>query len=377
MADRILTVDQLINELKNYNHMELHVHHTWKPDHSNWRQRPNAQHWQNSIRSYHVNTLGWADIGQHVTLTPDGKFITGRSFSKQPASIKGYNSINGGIPFMVEMLGNFDIGNDKFEGAQKASMLKLAKWFDDRGKNIRFHRENASKTCPGTGIDKAQFMREVRGQTSSGSIGAGNISTVLRRGSRGTQVRYLQMNLTGLGYKGVFIDGMYGPGTESGVKRFQKAEGLSADGIAGTNTLNKMDSIIRGLQSNLNKLGYNVGKVDGVFGNGTKNAVIAFQRDYGLTADGIPGKNTFSKIEEAIKNKDSNNDKLYRVQTGAFSRSGNADNLVKELKKKGYDAIVVRNKGLYKVQTGAFSKRENADKLVAKLRRDGFEAIVI
>lgn len=378
MADRILTVDQLINELKNYNHVELHVHHTWRPDHSNWRQRPDAQYWQNSMRNYHVNTLGWEDIGQHVTLTPDGKFITGRNFGRQPASIKGYNSINGGISFMVEMLGNFDIGNDKFEGSQKASILKLAKWFDDRGKYIRFHRENASKTCPGTGIDKAQFMREVRGQISSGDGGPNNnTSTVLKIGSRGTEVRYLQMNLNGLGYKGVSIDGIYGAGTADAVRRFQAAYGLSADGIAGPDTLNRMDSIIRGLQSNLNKLGYNVGSIDGVFGNSTKNAVIAFQKDNGLVADGIPGKNTFSKIEEVIKNKGSNNNKLYRVQVGAFGVRDNAQKLVNDLKAKGYDAIIVQDGGLYKVQTGAFSKRENADNLVAQLKKDGFEAIVV
>lgn len=69
--------------------------------------------------------------------------------------------------------------------------------------------------------------------------------------------------------------------------------------------------------------------------------------------------------------------KLYRVQTGAFSSKKNANNLVKKLKRKGYDAIVVKDKGLYKVQTGAFSVRKNADNLVRKLKKDGFEAIVI
>nr|WP_276537007.1 peptidoglycan-binding protein [Anaerosalibacter massiliensis] len=221
-------------------------------------------------------------------------------------------------------------------------------------------------------------MREVRGQISSGDGEPNNnTSTVLKIGSRGTEVRYLQMNLNGLGYKGVSIDGIYGAGTADAVRRFQAAYGLSTDGIAGPNTLNKMNSIIRGLQSNLNKLGYNVGSIDGVFGNSTKNAVIAFQRDNGFTADGIPGKNTFSKIEEAIKNKDSNNNKLYRVQTGAFSNKGNAQKLVNELKSKGYDAIIVKDGGLYKVQTGAFSKRGSGDNLVAQLKKDGFEAIVL
>jgi hypothetical protein len=110
------------------------------------------------MRNYHVNTLGWNDIGQHVTLLPDGKFVTGRDFSKTPASITGHNT--GG--FACEMLGNFDIGHDKLEGAQRESIIRLAKYFDDKGRYVRFHRENAAKTCPGTSIDKTEFMDEVK-----------------------------------------------------------------------------------------------------------------------------------------------------------------------------------------------------------------------
>ncbi len=69
--------------------------------------------------------------------------------------------------------------------------------------------------------------------------------------------------------------------------------------------------------------------------------------------------------------------KLYRVQTGAFSKRSNANNLVKKLKKKGYDAIVVKQGNLYKVQTGAFKVRKNADDLVKKLKKDRFEAFVV
>ncbi|MCR2045474.1 N-acetylmuramoyl-L-alanine amidase [Anaerosalibacter massiliensis] len=231
----------------------------------------------------------------------------------------------------------------------------------------------AKGVCKYFGVTYKDLGTETTPPTSGGN----DTSTILKIGSRGTEVRYLQMNLNGLGYKGVSIDGIYGAGTADAVRRFQAAYGLSADGIAGPNTLNKMDSIIRGLQSNLNKLGYNVGSIDGVFGNSTKNAVIAFQRDNGLTADGIPGKNTFAKIEEVIKNKDSDKNRLYRVQVGAFGVRDNAQKLVDELRCKGYDAIIVQDGGLYKVQTGAFSKRENADNLVAQLKKDGFEAIVI
>ena len=71
---------------------------------------------------------------------------------------------------MVEMVGDFDKGKDKFEGPQKEVMLTLARFFDLQGKYIRFHRENAPKTCPGTSIDKNQFMAEVRQYVKGTSV---------------------------------------------------------------------------------------------------------------------------------------------------------------------------------------------------------------
>lgn len=50
------------------------------------------------------------------------------------------------------------------------------------------------------------------------------------------------------------------------------------------------------IQTKLQQLGYYSGDLDGIFGTGTKNAVLAFQRDQGLDADGIAGKNTLSAL---------------------------------------------------------------------------------
>ena len=157
---KIITIKELIEILENYDHKSLHVHHTWKPNHTLWKANPDGLYWQKSMQTYH-KSLGWRDIGQHVTLLPDGKFVTGRDFSLNPASISGKNE----GAFACEMLGNFDIGNDVLEGKQKASILALARYFDSKGKYIRFHNENSSKTCPGTSIVKAEFMQEVRDKT--------------------------------------------------------------------------------------------------------------------------------------------------------------------------------------------------------------------
>lgn len=48
----------------------------------------------------------------------------------------------------------------------------------------------------------------------------------------------------------------------------------------------------KAVQQKLKELGYYTGSVDGVYGQGTRSAVIAFQKANGLTADGIVGANT-------------------------------------------------------------------------------------
>ncbi|MEG1426981.1 MAG: spore cortex-lytic enzyme [Oscillospiraceae bacterium] len=50
------------------------------------------------------------------------------------------------------------------------------------------------------------------------------------------------------------------------------------------------------IQTALRDNGYFDGKIDGIFGEKTKKAVIAFQKDMGLTADGIAGENTLQAL---------------------------------------------------------------------------------
>lgn len=61
-----------------------------------------------------------------------------------------------------------------------------------------------------------------------------------KRGSTGSEVRQIQEKLKRWGYYKGATDGIYGSKTEEAVKRFQKANGLTVDGIAGKKTLNAM-----------------------------------------------------------------------------------------------------------------------------------------
>jgi len=65
---------------------------------------------------------------------------------------------------------------------------------------------------------------------------------VLSQGMSGNDVKQLQIRVSGYpGYGAVLaLDGVYGPATRSAVIRFQQAYGLSADGVAGTQTFNKI-----------------------------------------------------------------------------------------------------------------------------------------
>lgn len=159
---KVIEIDELLDMLDGYKHKELHIHHTWKPSHKDFNGGNHIE-LQEAMRNYHVNVRGWSDIGQHVSIAPDGKVILGRSFDRSPASIKGYNS--GG--FCVEMIGDFDEGKDKLEGKQLESIVKLAKYFDDKGRYVRFHRENSTKSCPGSGVQKTWFMNQVRNYSPS------------------------------------------------------------------------------------------------------------------------------------------------------------------------------------------------------------------
>ena len=118
----------------------------------------------------------------------------------------------------------------------------------------------------------------------------------LRKGSSGTQVKYLQRALIGLGYLDGAADGQYGAKTAAAVKEYQRDFGLSADGSAGKNTMTSIKNTVVALQSDLTRKGYNANGTDGVFGSGTKSAVKAYQRAIGAAVTGIATGKTMKKL---------------------------------------------------------------------------------
>ena len=189
---------------------------------------------------------------------------------------------------------------------------------------------------------------------TASSSSSSSSATRLEKGSTGSDVKDLQTKLKKLGYYDAYVDGDYGDTTVAAVKAFQKKYNLTADGIAGKETLKKLDSVyknadsdkdddslrmgdsgsaVKDLQTKLKKLGYYDGTVDSTFGSGTYAAVKAFQKKYNLTADGVAGSETLKKLDNAYKNADSDkdDDSLRKGATGSAVKD-----LQTKLKKLGF-----------------------------------------
>ena len=151
---------------------------------------------------------------------------------------------------------------------------------------------------------------------------------------RGQLVRDVQTRLKELGYYTGDITGVYDTKTRSAVMSYQKASGLTADGICGqitqaallgseavppqvtatpaptaspspaptfripTATVRRGDSgeNARLVQQRLKELGYLTGNVDGVFGSASQKALEEFQRRNNLTPDGAAGSDTYAVL---------------------------------------------------------------------------------
>jgi len=111
--------------------------------------------------------------------------------------------------------------------------------------------------------------------------------------------------------------GGFGAGTRVAVEGFQHRRGLRVDGVVGRQTwdtlveagferlgerfLYRRRPMLRGddvaeLQQRLGALGFDTGRVDGIFGDQTSAALAEFQRNAGLPADGILGPTTVGEL---------------------------------------------------------------------------------
>ena len=139
---------------------------------------------------------------------------------------------------------------------------------------------------------------------------------LIRKGDRGEAVRDIQYRLARLLDRDLVADGVFGDATLALLRQFQRERGLAADGIVGPQTWRALTEAsyhlgdrllwhsstpargddVRDLQHQLNRLGFDAGPEDGIFGHRTRSAVEEFQANAGLVVDGNVGSTTVAAL---------------------------------------------------------------------------------
>ncbi|HEY9673138.1 MAG TPA: peptidoglycan-binding protein [Waterburya sp.] len=148
-------------------------------------------------------------------------------------------------------------------------------------------------------------------------------SALAKPGDRSSEVSALQQRLQKLGYFKGNVTGYFGPLTKQAVMQYQQAKGLTPDGAVGASTqasldehhksaaveesphplwkVGDRDGKVREIQKTLAQAGYPT-STDGVFDQGTAEAVRLFQQAKGLQVDGIVGKQTLAALSAKAEN---------------------------------------------------------------------------
>lgn len=200
---------------------------------------------------------------------------------------------------------------------------------------------NKGSNNSGSSSKKSSKSKSSSGSSSSSSSSS-SASSVIKLGSSGDKVTKLQNRLTELGFYNDMVTGYFGEATQAAYKKFQKAAGVTIDGIAGKSDLEILysdnapkassssqkkasseekedkqeesserlyqvsdsgDEIVKA-QTKLKELGYYDAEVTGYFGEVTEEAVLAFQRANNITDSGAIGEETWAALfsDNAVSN---------------------------------------------------------------------------
>lgn len=149
----------------------------------------------------------------------------------------------------------------------------------------------------------------------------------LRRGDRSSAVAQIRATLASLGLADSpeddlttgrhVVPDVFDAELDEAVRAFQQHRGLLVDGIVGEATYRALKEAsyrlgartlhhqfgapmygddVASLQARLQDLGFYTGLVDGYFGLQTHTALMSYQREYGLSADGICGPDTLRSL---------------------------------------------------------------------------------
>jgi peptidoglycan hydrolase-like protein with peptidoglycan-binding domain len=347
------------------------IHHTATPNAPNDLSKgtlTGAKSLARSVQSAHMDGFGWMDSGHNFLNTTGGFLLEGRNGS--------LDAIKRGRCVRSAHAGS-DLGNEspgiENEGTFTTYQMNAKQWeslvdlcasicssckIDPN--NIKGHRDFSPTQCPGDWLysQLSRLRSDVRKRLDS------SVDDYLREGATGPKVIELQQALKAFGFNVGPIDGVFGSGTVQAVISFQKFQGLKADGVVGTETWKALTSTpkptapqpssvslletykfyrglphqdqaiawlegqiskqaldefsqkwrnipsypflplqegsvgpeVKQLQLSLQQQRFNPGSTDGVFGAGTKAAVIAFQKSKGIEGNGIVDVKTWTTL---------------------------------------------------------------------------------
>lgn len=229
-------------------------------------------------------------------------------------------------------------------------------YFDSQGRSSKTPSDtsSSSSSSSSSGSDNSSGSSSSSASDSSGNQSSSSTApSVYKNGSSGAEVKKIQQRLADLGYYNGAIDGNFGDATEEAYKAFQKAAGLTVDGIAGDsrNTLYSEDAPeapkadttakveedkpeeettaptepateptteavqyqngdegekITAIQQQLIKLGYFAMEATGYYGEYTAQTVANFQNQNSLDSTGIVDEKTYNALfsDKAVANPD-------------------------------------------------------------------------
>ncbi|WP_392425295.1 N-acetylmuramoyl-L-alanine amidase [Barrientosiimonas humi] len=289
------------------------VHHTASANVTDVSQQA-AYDIARQIQQWHF-ARGWADTGQHFTVSRGGFVLEGRH-----RTLEGLDGGQRQFPLGAHSLSqNRTALGIENQGTYTSALPPAAQWqslvrlcaflcqtYALAPSAIQGHRTFDSTDCPGD----AFFAELPRLRTDVAALlGGGGGTTqrpwpVLRPGATGFRVTCAQRLLRQAGHEAP-TGGVFDDPTTAAVKAFQTSRSLDPDGVVGRLTWEVPLALtrrngdrgegVRAVQTALTARGASV-TVDGIFGSSTQAAVERFQDAQGLTVDGVVGLDTWSRL---------------------------------------------------------------------------------
>lgn len=232
------------------------------------------------IDRWHKNR-GWCKIGYQFFVRKDGTIYRGREENAVGAHAYGYNSISIGI--CAE--GNYDV--EQMPEAQKNAIIELVTYLKNKYgiTEVKKHKDLNNTRCPGANYPFDEIVAKANGNVEFKTINPIEAKSSESRSENvvvNELVKELQHELNVQKNAKLAEDGIFGPETAKAMINVK----IGARG-----------NITKIIQKALIKKGYSIyGGIDGIFGKDTDRRVRDFQRNNELTADGIVGRQTIEKL---------------------------------------------------------------------------------